>query len=131
MAQKRGLGRGLASLIPTEVREQDSNYNTEAKKAGKKQVGSSSHPEQVKEVIKEVEKTLKKTELEPNPNYLPEGSSERALYEFLLDFTPGGQIMQLCAIRLERIGYMIIYDLGWFAAMTGAGVLMFRRKSLK
>lgn len=70
-------------------------------------------------------------ELEPNPNYLPEGSSERTLYEFLMDFTPGGQIMQLCAIRLERIGYMIIYDLGWFAAMTGAGVLMFRRKSLK
>lgn len=70
-------------------------------------------------------------ELEPNPNYLPEGSRERAVYEFLLIFTPGGQIMQLCAIRLDRIGSMMLYDLGWFAVMTGAGVLMFRRKSLK
>ena len=70
-------------------------------------------------------------ELEPNPNYLPEGSRERAVYEFLLDFTPGGQVMQLSAIQLDRIGYMMLYDVGWFVVMTGAGILMFRRKSLK
>ena len=70
-------------------------------------------------------------ELEPNPNYLPEGSTKRAVYEFLLDFTPGGQVMQLSAIRIDRIGYMMLYDVGWFVVMTGAGILMFRRKSLK
>ena len=70
-------------------------------------------------------------ELEPNPNYLPEGSRERAFYEFLLDFTPGGQIMQLSAIRLDNISHMMFYDIGWFVVMTGAGILMFRRKSLK
>lgn len=70
-------------------------------------------------------------ELEPNPNYLPEGSTKRAVYEFLLDFTPGGQAMQLCAIRLDHIRYRMLYDLGWFVVMTGAGILMFRRKSLK
>ena len=70
-------------------------------------------------------------ELEPNPNYLPEGSTKRAVYEFLLDFTPGGQVMQLSAIRIDRIGYMMLYDVGWFVVMTGAGILVFRRKSLK
>lgn len=70
-------------------------------------------------------------ELEPNPNYLLEGSRERAVYEFLLDITPGGQVMQLCAIRLDNISYMMLYDLGWFVVMTGTGILIFRRKSLK
>lgn len=70
-------------------------------------------------------------ELEPNPNYLPEGSKERAVYELLLDVTPGGQVMQLCAIRLDNISHMMLYDIGWFVVMSGAGILMFRRKPLK
>lgn len=69
MAQKRGLGRGLASLIPTEVREAEVEYNTESKSTnGQSKKKSSKSQDEVKEVIKEVEKTLKITELEPNPN---------------------------------------------------------------
>lgn len=70
-------------------------------------------------------------ELVPNPNYLPEGSTKRAVYELLLDLTPGGQVMQLCAINVDHINQMMLYDLGWFAAVTGSGILMFRRKMLK
>ena len=70
MAQKRGLGRGLASLIPTEP-QQDNNSETVSASSGKSARKNSSNgevKEVVKEVIKEVEKTLKITELEPNSN---------------------------------------------------------------
>lgn len=69
MAQKRGLGRGLASLIPTEP--QDTNNETSGKQEAKKESGKNSSANtkgSTKEVIKEVEKTLKITELEPNAN---------------------------------------------------------------
>lgn len=71
MAQKRGLGRGLASLIPTEAEESNALKNTEStatSKPAKKSNTKASSAETVKEVIKEVEKTLKITELEPNPD---------------------------------------------------------------
>lgn len=70
MAQKRGLGRGLASLIPTEP-QQDINSETTGTSSGKLTKKNNSNgqvKEVVKEVIKEVEKTLKITELEPNSN---------------------------------------------------------------
>ncbi len=70
MAQKRGLGRGLASLIPTEP-QQDNNSETVSASSGKSARKNSSNgevKEVVKEVIKEVEKTLKIAELEPNSN---------------------------------------------------------------
>lgn len=71
MAQKRGLGRGLASLIPTEPQQDMSSeaaVNTSTKKSTGKNASSSGTNEAVKEIIKEVEKTLKITELEPNSN---------------------------------------------------------------
>ena len=70
-------------------------------------------------------------ELEPNPNYLPEGSRKRAVYEFLLDFTAGGQALQFAGMQAGHIGRMVLYDLGWFVVMSGTGILLFRRKGLK
>ena len=64
MAQKRGLGRGLASLIPTEV--DDNELKTPRQTSKKKSGTESATKEVVKEVVKEVEKTLKITEIEPN-----------------------------------------------------------------
>lgn len=116
MAQKRGLGRGLASLIPTEVREQDSNYNTEAKKAGKKQVGSSSHPEQVKEVIKEVEKTLKITELEPNPNQPRRHFEEDPLQELSESIKEFGVIQPIVVTPRDGYYEIIAGERRWRAA---------------
>lgn len=70
-------------------------------------------------------------EMEPNPNYIPEGSPKRAFYNFLMDFTPGGQALQISAQAIDNLSKMCFYDIGWLVVMTGAGVLIFRRKDLK
>lgn len=70
-------------------------------------------------------------EMEPNPNYIPEGSPKRAFYNFLMDFTPGGQALQISAQAIDNLSKMCFYDIGWLVVMTGVGVLIFRRKDLK
>ena len=70
-------------------------------------------------------------EMEPNPNYIPEGSPKRAFYNFLMNFTPGGQSLQISAQATDNLSKMCFYDMGWLAVMTAAGVLIFRRKDLK
>lgn len=70
-------------------------------------------------------------EMEPNPNYIPEGSPKRAFYNFLMDFTPGGQALQISGYAADNLSKICLYDIGWLVVLTGAGVLMFRRKDLK
>ena len=70
-------------------------------------------------------------EMEPNPNYIPEGSPKRAFYNFLMDFTPGGQALQISAYAADNLSKICLYDIGWLVVLTGAGVLMFRQKDLK
>ncbi|MGM9589372.1 MAG: ABC transporter permease subunit [Faecousia sp.] len=70
-------------------------------------------------------------EMEPNPNYIPEGSPKRAVYNFLMDFTPGGQALQISGQVTDNLSKMCFYDIGWLVVLTGAGVLIFRRKDLK
>lgn len=70
-------------------------------------------------------------DLEPNPNYIPEGSTKRAVYEFMLDFLPGGQIFQISEVDSTNAVKMIGYDFGWYVVVSLIGVLVFRRKDLK
>ena len=70
-------------------------------------------------------------EMEPNPNYIPEGSPKRAFYNFLMDFTPGGQALQISAYAADNLSKICLYDIGWLVVLTGAGVLIFRQKDLK
>ena len=70
-------------------------------------------------------------EMEPNPNYIPEGSPKRAFYNFLMDFMPGGQALQIAGHTIDNLSKICRYDIGWLVVLTGAGVLMFRRKDLK
>ena len=70
-------------------------------------------------------------EMEPNPNYIPEGSPKRAFYNFLMDFTPGGQALLISAQAIDNLSKMCFYDIGWLVVLTVAGVLVFRRKDLK
>ncbi|MGM9664055.1 MAG: ABC transporter permease subunit [Eubacteriales bacterium] len=70
-------------------------------------------------------------EPEPNPNYIPEGSPKRAFLGFLMDFMPGGQALQISEHAVDNLVYMCLYDIGWLLVLTGAGVLIFRRKDLK
>lgn len=70
-------------------------------------------------------------EPEPNPNYIPEGSPKRAFYNFLMDFMPGGQALQISEHAVDNLVQMCLYDIGWLVVLTGAGILIFRRKDLK
>ena len=66
----------------------------------------------------------------PNRNYIPEGSPKRIICEFLNDFMPGGQSIQIMGRADEMIRFCI-YDLVWIVGLSGMGVLLFRRKDLK
>lgn len=73
------------------------------------------------------------SEPRPNPQYLPEGPV-RGAFQFLCDFTPGGQTLQhiqFAGRAADRPGLLMAYDGFVFAAATAAGVLLFRRKDLK
>ena len=66
----------------------------------------------------------------PNPAYVPEGPV-RDIFQFLRDFTPGGQTVQHVNQQAERPEVLIVYDAVLFVLSTGAGLLLFKRKDLK
>ena len=72
---------------------------------------------------------LELAEEQPNPTYLPEGPVRDA-FQFLSDFTPGGQTLQHATQR-ARPEVLIAYDAVLFVLCTGAGLLLFKRKDLK
>lgn len=69
------------------------------------------------------------TEPELNPRYLR--GTEREVYQFLYDFTPGGQTVQYSMVAAGNLYLMPAYSLVILIAATGAGGLLFRRKDLK
>ena len=68
-------------------------------------------------------------EAQRNPNYL--SGTKRRMYEFFNDFTPGGQVFKLANMNAERPALLGLYDGVILFAVTGCGVLIFRRKDLK
>lgn len=82
-------------------------------------------------VISEDGSMVMEGEPEPNPNYIPEGSPKRAFYNFLTDFMPGGQALQIAEQSTDSLVKICLYDIGWLVVLTVAGVLIFRRKDLK
>lgn len=69
-------------------------------------------------------------EKEPNPLYLPEGPLRNA-FDFLHDFTPGGQMMQYAAVSPKRPEVMIQYNAVIIIITTAIGVYLFKRKDLR
>ncbi len=65
----------------------------------------------------------------PNPNYLR--GAKRQAYDFLYDFTPGGQVLQLGNQNAAHPGRLALWDGLLFAFSTGGGMWLFRRKDLK
>lgn len=66
----------------------------------------------------------------PNPAYLQE--DERKVYEFLLDVTPGGQIMELLdEMRVRNPILAVASDCAILLAATFCGLVCFKRKDLK
>ncbi|MDR0949748.1 MAG: ABC transporter permease [Lachnospiraceae bacterium] len=68
-------------------------------------------------------------ELVPNPNYL-EGF-EREIYEFVNDFLPTGQAIQLSQLIDLNLVRMILCSISILVLATLIGITFFRRKDLK
>lgn len=66
---------------------------------------------------------------ERNPNYLT--GKKRQVYEFLQDFTPGGQALQLANMDAEHPARLAMYSGTVLLLTTCCGILIFRRKDLK
>ena len=66
----------------------------------------------------------------PNPAYVPEGPV-RDIFQFLRDFTPGGQTIQHVNQQAEQPEVLIVYDAAVFVISTAAGLALFRRRDLK
>ena len=64
----------------------------------------------------------------PNPIYIK--GTEREIYEFLFDFIPTAQALQIFRMD-ERNWRLPLYSLFIVIVTTGAGVICFRRKDLK
>ena len=64
-----------------------------------------------------------------NPNYI--SGTKRQVYEFLQDFTPGGQVLQINNMNAEKPAMLALYDGILLLVATGFGMLLFRRKDLK
>lgn len=116
MAQKRGLGRGLASLIPTEVQESSHDYPGTDSTKSNKQSGKDNSPETIKEIIKEVEKTLKITELEPNSNQPRKFFEEDPLQELSDSIKEFGVIQPIVVTPKDGYYEIIAGERRWRAA---------------
>lgn len=64
-----------------------------------------------------------------NPNYL--SGVKRQVYEFLYDFIPGGQVLQLVNMKAEKPAVLALYSIVILLVVSGCGLLAFRRKDLK
>lgn len=66
---------------------------------------------------------------EKNPNYL--SGTKRLVYEFMNDFMPGGQAIQLSNISSDKTALLAVYDGIILLLTTACGIIVFRRKDLK
>lgn len=66
---------------------------------------------------------------EPNPSYVR--GTKRAVYTFLLDFLPTGQMLQIMSGGMAHQWQAALYSLGVTLAATGAGMACFRKKDIK
>ena len=56
---------------------------------------------------------------------------KRQVYEFLQDFTPGGQVIQVSEMGVEKPVMLAVYDGLILLLVTGVGLMLFRREDLK
>lgn len=56
---------------------------------------------------------------------------KRQVYEFLQDLTPGGQVIQVSEMGVEKPVMLAVYDGLILLLVTGVGLMLFRREDLK
>ena len=66
---------------------------------------------------------------EPNPSYLR--GVWRDIYEFFLDFLPGGQLIQLTGGTGDHVWVLYLYSTLIIGVSTGIGIGCFQRKDIK
>lgn len=69
------------------------------------------------------------TEKIPNPLYL-EGA-EREIFQFVYDFLPGGQAIQIFLVSVAHPWRLVLYSLVIVALTTGCGLWFFRKKDIQ
>ncbi len=69
------------------------------------------------------------TEREKNPRYL--AGTKREIFEFLHDFLPGGQMMQITEQNAAHLERLPLYSLVILIGTTACGICFFRRKNIK
>ncbi len=107
MAPKRGLGRGLDNLIPT-----DDGSSSNKASATKTIVTKT----EVKEVIKKVEQTLNINRIEPNKNQPRKHFDEDALAELADSIKQFGVIEPLVVVKRKGYYELIAGERRWRAA---------------
>lgn len=107
MAVKRGLGRGLDNLIPTD--------EPEVTKSTSKNKSTTTKPE-VKEVIKKIEQTLNINRIEPNKNQPRKHFDEDALAELAESIKQFGVIEPLVVVKRKGYYELIAGERRWRAA---------------
>lgn len=108
MAGKRGLGRGLNDLIPTDDDKTKSKSAATKTKTVTKTV--------TKEVIKEVEKKVKLSEIEPNQTQPRKNFNEDSLAELADSIKQFGVIEPLIVAKREGYYELIAGERRWRAA---------------
>lgn len=107
MAPKRGLGRGLDNLIPTD------DGNASNKTSATKTIVTKT---EVKEVIKKVEQTLNINRIEPNKNQPRKHFDEDALAELADSIKQFGVIEPLVVVKRKGYYELIAGERRWRAA---------------
>ena len=85
-------------------------------------------PEFVNNIIITAEEGIKTTSPTPNPDYLT--GMKREIYQFLADFLPTGQCIQMAELNLLHPLRMILSSLSITMITTAAGIFLFRKKNL-
>jgi ParB family chromosome partitioning protein len=121
MAPKRGLGRGMNDLIPTDVSDAGTK-SSNSKNSGLKKVSSkkqSSDSSAVKTEVSELK--VKVTDIEPNPNQPRTEFNEDALNELAESIKKFGIIEPIIVYKKDR-GYEIIAGERRWRAARIAGI---------
>ncbi len=105
MAAKKGLGRGIGTLIPTDSQIDNSNKKVETKEIIKEV-----------EVIKPMEQTVKISDIEPNKDQPRKQFDEDALQELADSIKQYGVIQPLIVIKRDNYYELIAGERRWRAA---------------
>lgn len=86
-------------------------------------------PEYYETYYLEAEEAIEEnTSLTPNPSYI--SGTKHQVYEFLHDFLPGNQAVQLSSLSAVHLWKMSFYSLLIAVAATGTGIYIFYRENI-